>query len=134
MMMHNPIKYGWKKIISSVDVVKTVISDYISPHCDPELEDSKPIFLHDTVTLKIANNFFFPMTLWLMMLHHHTKLGYKMFSSSEDIIRTNIDILYLCCNLDLECSRKRTRKLYSPMDDERRHKHTSAFDTKSSSG
>ena len=87
-------------------------------HCD--LEDSK--------------QFFFPMTLWLMMLHHHTKLGYKMFSSSEDIIRTNIDILYLCCNLDLECSRKRTRKLYSPMDDERRHKHTSAFDTKSSSG
>ena len=46
---NNPIKYGWKKIISSVDVVKTVISDYISPHCDPELEDSKPIFLQDTL-------------------------------------------------------------------------------------
>ena len=61
MMMHNPIKYGWKKIISSVDVVKTVISDYISPHCDPELEDSKPIFLHDT----LAHNDASPNQVWL---------------------------------------------------------------------
>ena len=59
--MHNPIKYGWKKIISSVDVVKTVISDYISPHCDPELEDSKPIFLHDTMTHVDAS----PYQVWL---------------------------------------------------------------------
>ena len=59
--MHNPIKYGWKKIISSVDVVKTVISDYISPHCDPELEDSKPIFLHDT----LAHNDASPNQVWL---------------------------------------------------------------------
>ena len=28
-------------------MVQTVISDYMSPNCDPELEDGKPIFLHD---------------------------------------------------------------------------------------
>ena len=46
MMMYHPIKSGYKKISSSAE---TVISDYMSPHCDPELEDSKPIFLHDTL-------------------------------------------------------------------------------------
>ena len=61
MMMHNPIKYGWKKIISSVDMVETVISDYIRLHCDPELEDSKPIFLHDT----LAHNDASPNQIWL---------------------------------------------------------------------
>ena len=38
-----------------------------------------------TLTLKTANNFFFSLTLWLMMLHHHTKFGYKMFCDSEDL-------------------------------------------------
>ena len=36
-----------KKISSSADMVKTVISDYINPHCDLDLENSKPIFSHD---------------------------------------------------------------------------------------
>ena len=49
MMTHHPIKFGRKKIGSSTDMVETVISDYMSPHCDLELEDSKPIFLHDTL-------------------------------------------------------------------------------------
>ena len=48
MMIYHPIKFGCRKISSSVDMVETVISDYMSPHCDLELEDSKPIFLHDT--------------------------------------------------------------------------------------
>ena len=30
-------------------MVKTVILDYVSPHCDLDLEDIKPIFLHDTL-------------------------------------------------------------------------------------
>ena len=32
-------------------MIETVILDYMSPHYDPELEleDSKPIFLHDTL-------------------------------------------------------------------------------------
>ena len=44
------------------------------------------------------------MTLWLMMLHHHTKLGKKLFHGSDDSIRTNTDILNLCCYLDFESS------------------------------
>ena len=31
-----------------VDIVETVIFDYMSPNCDLQLEDSKPIYLHDT--------------------------------------------------------------------------------------
>ena len=44
MMMYYPIKCSCKKISSSVDIAETVILDYMSPHNDPELEDSKPIF------------------------------------------------------------------------------------------
>ena len=46
--MSHQIQFGCKNISSSVDMVETVISDHMSPHCDPGLEDSKPIFLHDT--------------------------------------------------------------------------------------
>ena len=43
------------------------------------------------------------MTLQLMMKHHNTTFGNKMFVSLEDIW-TNIDILTLHCDHDLECS------------------------------
>ena len=36
-------------ISSPVDVVETLILHYMSPHYDPELEDSTPIFLYDTL-------------------------------------------------------------------------------------
>ena len=49
MMMYHPIKCSFKKISSSVDMAETVVLDYISPHYEPELEDSKPIFLHITL-------------------------------------------------------------------------------------
>ena len=42
------------------------------------------------------------MTLWLMMKHHNTKFGNKMFGTLEDIIWTNTDILTLHCDLELE--------------------------------
>ena len=61
MMMYHPIKFGCKKINSSADMVATVISDYMSPHCDLELEDSKPIFLHDTLAHDDAS----PYQVWL---------------------------------------------------------------------
>ena len=61
MMMYHPIKVGCKKISSSVDMVETVIFDQISPFCDPELEDSKPIFLQDTLTYDDAS----PYQVWL---------------------------------------------------------------------
>ena len=51
--------------------------NHMSPRCDLDLKDSN-------------NNIFFPMTLWLMILHHHTKFGTKMFCDSENIIQANI--------------------------------------------
>ena len=47
-MVYHPIIFVYKKISSSADTVETVMSDQMSLHSDPELEDSKPIFLHDT--------------------------------------------------------------------------------------
>ena len=47
--MYHPIKCGCKKISSSVDMIEPVILDSMSPHYDPKLEDSKPIFLHNTL-------------------------------------------------------------------------------------
>ena len=61
MMMDHQIKFGCKKISSLADMAETVIFDQKSPHCDPELEDSKPIFLHDTLTHDAAS----PYQVWL---------------------------------------------------------------------
>ena len=58
--MYHPIKFGCKKISSSADIVETVISDQMSPHCDPELEDSKPIFFRDN----LAHNDATPYQVW----------------------------------------------------------------------
>ena len=44
-MLYHPIRFGCKKISSSVDMVEKVISDYVSSHCDREPEDSKSVFL-----------------------------------------------------------------------------------------
>ena len=62
-MMYQPITFSCKKISSSVDMIETVILDYMSPHYDPELEleDSKPIFLHDT----LAHDNVSPYQVWL---------------------------------------------------------------------
>ena len=57
MTMYHPIKFGCKKIRSSADMVETVISDQMSPHCDPELEDSKTIFLHDILAHDVASSY-----------------------------------------------------------------------------
>ena len=44
------------------------------------------------------------MTLQLMMMHHNIKFGNKTFRSLKDLIWTNVNILTLHCDLDLECS------------------------------
>ena len=62
--MYHPITCNYKKISSSVDMVETVISDQISPNCDPELQDSKPIFLHDTMAHDVASTY----QVWLQMV------------------------------------------------------------------
>ena len=61
MVMYHPIKFGCKNISSLADMVETVISDKMSPRCDPELEDSKPIFLHDNLAHDAAS----PYQVWL---------------------------------------------------------------------
>ena len=44
-----------------------------------------------TLTLKTANQSFWKI-IWLIMMHHHSKLGSKRFSISENIIWTNTNI------------------------------------------
>ena len=73
--MYHPIKCGCKKISSSVDMVETVILNCMSPHYDPELQDSKPIFLYDSLTHD----------------DDRTRFGYKRFSSWGDIVLININ-------------------------------------------
>ena len=36
-------------------MVETVIFDYVRPNCDFDLEDSKPVFLHDTLAHEDAS-------------------------------------------------------------------------------
>ena len=72
-MMYHPITFGCKKISSSANMVETVIFDQMSPHCDPELEDQSSC-----------------TSFWPIMCHHHTKFGYRRFSSRGDIIQMNI--------------------------------------------
>ena len=60
MMMYHPIKFGCRKISSSVNMVKNnnpVIHDYMSPHCGLELGDSKPMFLHDILAHDNASSY-----------------------------------------------------------------------------
>ena len=77
MTMYHPTKFGCKKISSLVDTVETVRFDYMSPHLDLHLENSKPIFLHNT--LAHGND-----------VHHHIKFSFKRFSNWGDIIQMNI--------------------------------------------
>ena len=62
----HPIKFGCKRIGSPADMVETVIFDQISPFCDPELEDSKPIFLHVTLAHAVASLY----QVWLHKVQH----------------------------------------------------------------
>ena len=64
----------------------------MSPHCDLDPEHSKTITLYQCVTL------------WLMMMHHHTKFGYKSLNCSYKIIshgQTFTSVLNFHC--DCEC-------------------------------
>ena len=56
MIMYRQIKIDCKKLSSSVDMVESVIFDYMSLQCDIDLEDSKPIFLHNTLAHEDASS------------------------------------------------------------------------------
>ena len=62
--MYQTIKFGGKRISSSVDIVETVIFDYMNPHCD--LQNSKPVFLHDTLAHDAAS----PYKVWVQKVQH----------------------------------------------------------------
>ena len=67
--MYYPIKFGCKKTSSSADMVETAIFDQVSPHCDPELENSKPVFLHDTLAHDDASLY----QIWLQKVQQLTR-------------------------------------------------------------
>ena len=63
MMIYTQIEFDCKRL-TGLELIKDILSyfDYISPHCNLDLEDRIP---------------FFRMTLRLMVVHHNTKFGYK---------------------------------------------------------
>ena len=63
----------------------------MDPHCDPKLEDSKPIFLHDTLAHDVAS----PYQVWLQ----------KVSSWADMSTWTFTGILNLFCDLALDHSR-----------------------------
>ena len=69
---------------------ETIIFDQMSPHCDPELEDSKPI-LHDILAHDVAS----PYQVWLQ----------KVSSWADMSTWTFTGILNLFCDLALDHSR-----------------------------
>ena len=50
-------------------MVETVIFDQMSPHCDPELEDRKQIFLHNILANDVAS----PYQVWLQKVQQQRK-------------------------------------------------------------
>ena len=72
MMMYHLIKFSCKRISSSVDILESRIS-HILIVCALSVT-----LILETVSQSSCS------TLWPMMMHHHTKFGYKRFSSSED--------------------------------------------------
>ena len=60
----------------------------MKPNYDLDLEDCKP----------------YAMTLWILIIYHHTRFGYKTFSGSKDIVWTNIKHFNRCCDRDLDHS------------------------------
>ena len=69
--MYHQTTFGCKRINCSWDLVETIeiINDDMSPHCALDFETAKQ---------------FFHRTLRLMVMCHHTNLGYKMPKGSED--------------------------------------------------
>ena len=55
--MYHQVKVGHKKISSSIGMVEAVTFDYMSLHCDPKLEDSKPVFLDGTLAHDDASQY-----------------------------------------------------------------------------
>ena len=73
-------------------MVETVISDQMSPHCDPELEDSKPIALHDILAHDVAS----PYQVWLQKVqqqrrYHQDEHSLEFFTFSVTLTLTTTE-------------------------------------------
>ena len=60
--MYHPIKFGRKRMNSSVDMVETVVSEYMSLHCNFEPDENGTVFspdglaYHDALLYKVWLN------------------------------------------------------------------------------
>ena len=64
----------------------------LPPPPPPTVLPSDCRFSKDCATAKWISQFpFFHMTLWVIVMHHHSKFGYKRLSTSEDIFWTKPD-------------------------------------------
>ena len=86
-----PSKFGSKKISSSADMTETVIFDQMSPHCDPELEDRKLIFLHI-----LAHDVTSQCQVWLEKIqqqrrYHSDKHSLEFWTFSVTLTLTTIE-------------------------------------------
>ena len=69
MVMYQSIKFGCKRISSSVDMVETVISDCMSPHYALNHEESKPIFSPHILALDDAS----PYQVWSQKVQQYRR-------------------------------------------------------------
>ena len=72
MMIYTQIEFGCKRL-TGLELIKYF--DYISPHCDLDLEER----IH-----------FFCMTFRLMVVHHNTKFVYKRLQITLSPVETNM--------------------------------------------
>ena len=103
IMLYYQTKFDCKRTSSLEDIVEIAIFWLYKPSLWP-----CPSRQQQKHTKKL-----FHVTLWLILQHHHTKFGNKMFCGSEDITgQIFTDIFNLQCDLDLE----RSNPIFFPQD------------------
>ena len=78
MMLYYNTKFGCKWKSSLEATVESLYFDYLSPHCDLDIEDSEATFLHDIPSHDNTP----PYQVWLKMVeqcwrYHRNKIGNK---------------------------------------------------------
>ena len=113
-MMHHRIKFSCQNISSSADMVDTVTSDYMSPQWYYEIEDSKPVFLHDTLAHDDASLY----QVWLQKVQQLKRyrpdehsLEFSTFSVTLTVIQCvhkTIQLMMMCHQTKFSCKRIRS--------------------------
>ena len=111
--MYHQIKFGCKNISSSANMEAAVIFNQMSPHCDPELEDSKPIFLHDTLAHDVASLY----QVWLQTVQqlrryhpHENSLEFLTFPVTLTLItiQQSFFFFYMTIQLMMMCNQTKS--------------------------